>query len=221
MRAPTPVSSLVHSSTLVAAGVWFIVRYGFFLDHFTVFLIFVVSLFTIFVTGFCALFFVDLKKIVALSTCNKIAWCLVYYVCKDLYLVVFQLLVHGICKCALFILVGDLMSTSSGSQSSIGVYMSRYGGLYNSILLTFLIFCLCGLPFMGIYFSKHFFFVCLTGFSVNIFLVIIILLGFFLSYIYSFRLSMLVCSRFRGLSMGYLVSFIYVGVFTLIGSLFG
>nr|AKP94298.1 NADH dehydrogenase subunit 5 [Diplostomum pseudospathaceum] len=221
MRAPTPVSSLVHSSTLVAAGVWFIVRYGGLLESFTVFFIFIVSLLTIFVTGLCALFFVDLKKIVALSTCNNIAWCLVYYVCNDLYLVIFQLLVHGICKCALFILVGDLMSSSSSSQSSIGIYMSRYGGLYNSLLLSFLVFCLCGLPFMGIYFSKHFFFICLVSYSFNVFLVLLILLGFLLSYIYSFRLAMLVCSCVRGLSSGYIVSFVYVGIFTLVGSLFG
>nr|AKP94291.1 NADH dehydrogenase subunit 5 [Diplostomum spathaceum] len=221
MRAPTPVSSLVHSSTLVAAGVWFIVRYGTLLDSFTVFFIFTISLITIFITGLCALFFVDLKKIVALSTCNNVAWCLVYYVCNDLYLVVFQLLVHGVCKCALFILVGDLMSSSSGSQSSIGVYMSRYGGLYNSLLLSLLVFCLCGLPFMGIYFSKHFFFISLVNFSFNFLLVFLVLFGFFLSYIYSFRLAMLVCSCARGLSSGYLVSFVFIGIFTLVGSLFG
>nr|YP_009867156.1 NADH dehydrogenase subunit 5 [Diplostomum ardeae]QKG04355.1 NADH dehydrogenase subunit 5 [Diplostomum ardeae] len=221
MRAPTPVSSLVHSSTLVAAGVWFVVRYGLYLDSFSLFFVFLVSITTIFITGLCALFFLDLKKIVALSTCNNVAWCLVYYVCNDLYLVVFQLLVHGVCKCALFILVGDLMSSSSSSQSCIGVYMSSYGGVYNVVLLVFLVFCLCGLPFMGIYFSKHFFFICVVGLPYSIFLVLLVLLGFFVSYSYSFRLSMLISSNIRGLSLGYIVSFIYVGIFTLVGSVIG
>nr|AYH51424.1 NADH dehydrogenase subunit 5 [Tylodelphys immer] len=221
MRAPTPVSSLVHSSTLVAAGVWFIVRYGYLIDSSCFFFIFVVSLFTIFVTGVSALFFVDLKKIVALSTCNNVAWCLVYYVCGDLNLVIFQLLVHGVCKCALFILVGDLMSSSGGSQSAIGLYLSRYGGVYGCILLVFLVFCLCGLPFIGIYFSKHFFFSALVGSSYNIVLVLFVLLGFLLSYIYSFRLCLMVCCCIRGLPLGYLVSFLFVGVFVLLGSFFG
>jgi len=68
MRAPTPVSSLVHSSTLVAAGVWFAMRYDIF-SFFDKSLIFsVLLLFTIVVTGLCCFFFIDLKKIVALST---------------------------------------------------------------------------------------------------------------------------------------------------------
>nr|AYH51381.1 NADH dehydrogenase subunit 5 [Cotylurus marcogliesei] len=221
MRAPTPVSSLVHSSTLVAAGVWFMVRYGVLLDSYTLFFVFVFSVITIYITGICALFFLDLKKIVALSTCNNIAWCLLYYTCGDVYLVIFQLLVHGVCKCALFILVGDLMSSSGSSQSSMGVYMSRYGGVYGNILLVFLVFCLCGVPFLGIYFSKHFFFMCLVGGVYNIFLVLSTLLGFFFSYLYSFRLALMVCSGVRGLSLGYLVSFIFVSLFVLIGTFFG
>lgn len=73
MRAPTPVSSLVHSSTLVAAGVWFAMRYdyvGFFKDcvYFSCLLIL-----TIIITGLRRLFFIDLKKIIALSTCKNIS----------------------------------------------------------------------------------------------------------------------------------------------------
>nr|AYH51402.1 NADH dehydrogenase subunit 5 [Hysteromorpha triloba] len=221
MRAPTPVSSLVHSSTLVAAGVWFMVRYGYFLDSVSVFYLFVFSIFTIFVTAVSALFFLDLKKIVALSTCNNVAWCLVYYICNDPYLVVFQLLVHGVCKCSLFILVGDLMSSSGSSQSSVGLYLSRYGGLYNALLLVFLVFCLCGLPFLGIYFSKHFFFIFLVGSCYNLLLVFFVLFGFFLSYVYSFRLSLLVCSKVYGISFGYLASFIFVSFFVILGTFFG
>nr|AYH51372.1 NADH dehydrogenase subunit 5 [Cardiocephaloides medioconiger] len=221
MRAPTPVSSLVHSSTLVAAGVWFIVRYGFMVNSFYMFYVFVVSLLTIIVTGVCALFFLDLKKVVALSTCNNVAWCLVYYTCGDYFLVIFQLLVHGVCKCALFILVGDLMSSSSGSQSGIGVYMSRYGGVYGFILLSLLIFCLCGFPFLGIYFSKHFFFSYLVGGVYNIFLVLFVLLAFMVSYAYSFRLVLVISSGASGLSFGYLSSFIYVFLFVLVGTFLG
>nr|YP_010231378.1 NADH dehydrogenase subunit 5 [Apharyngostrigea pipientis]QSV37708.1 NADH dehydrogenase subunit 5 [Apharyngostrigea pipientis] len=220
MRAPTPVSSLVHSSTLVAAGVWFVLSYGLvFESDFYLFFVFVSSLLTIMVTGLCALFFLDLKKIVALSTCNNIAWCLVYYACGDLALVAFQLVVHGICKCVLFILVGDLMSFSGGSQSSVGVYMVRYGGSYCVVLLVFIIFSLCGVPFLGIFFSKHFFFSSLVGSFYNVFLVSLVLFSLLLSYAYSFRLSLLVCSLLRGLPFGYFISFLFVGLFVLLGTI--
>nr|QYC97736.1 NADH dehydrogenase subunit 5 [Diplostomoidea sp. MSB para 30071] len=221
MRAPTPVSSLVHSSTLVAAGVWFVLSYGVLMESAGyLFYVFVSSILTIFITGLCALFFVDLKKIVALSTCNNVAWCLVYYACGDLFLVVFQLLVHGVCKCSLFILLGDLMSTSGGSQSAVGLYLSRYSGIYGVILLVFIIFSLCGVPFLGIFFSKHFFFSMLLGGFYNVFLILLVFVCLMLSYAYSFRLVLLVCSSVRGLAHGYVVSFMFVGLFTLVGTTF-
>lgn len=56
MRAPTPVRSLVHSSTLVAAGVWFRMRYDLLLWFNNLFLFSVLLLVTIFITGLCCFF---------------------------------------------------------------------------------------------------------------------------------------------------------------------
>ena len=73
MRAPTPVSSLVHSSTLVAAGAWFVYRYNFFCDPHVLEGLFFFGIVRVIITGLCAIVFRDLKKIVALSTCNNVA----------------------------------------------------------------------------------------------------------------------------------------------------
>lgn len=73
MRAPTPVSSLVHSSTLVAAGVWYLLRYSSMFGPGVLSVIFSLSILTVIVRGIRALFFKDLKKLVALSTCNKVS----------------------------------------------------------------------------------------------------------------------------------------------------
>lgn len=73
MRAPTPVSSLVHSSTLVAAGVWFFFRYASVFSPEVMSMMFLFSVVRILIRGCCALFFNDLKKLVALSTCKKVS----------------------------------------------------------------------------------------------------------------------------------------------------
>jgi NADH-ubiquinone oxidoreductase chain 5 len=70
MAAPTPVSSLVHSSTLVTAGVYVLIRfhYVFFFNSF----FFIFSLLTMFLGGVGACVEVDFKKVVAMSTLRQL-----------------------------------------------------------------------------------------------------------------------------------------------------
>lgn len=166
-----------------------------------------------------AFVFLDLKKIVALSTCNKVSWCLVYFLCGDLALALAQLLTHGVSKCYLFMAVGDVMRASSGAQNSLAVYSPAYGGKWLVSVLAVLVFSLCGLPFIGIFFSKHSLF---SGFIPRFGIggLILVLFGFFISYSYSVRLCFMFCSMRGGLSTGHRRFFHVVGGLCLVGSLF-
>nr|YP_009236168.1 NADH dehydrogenase subunit 5 [Fascioloides magna]AMF83652.1 NADH dehydrogenase subunit 5 [Fascioloides magna] len=209
MRAPTPVSSLVHSSTLVAAGVWFVLRYGYWSNWFVDVGLVYFCLITIIITAVAAIVFMDLKKIVALSTCNNVSWCILFFVCGDLYLALLQLVTHGLCKCYLFMSVGDLMGQSGSSQSSVGVFLGRYSGRFLPIVQSFLVISLCGLPFLGVFFSKHSFLSVLL-YEGNLGLVLVSLLSLFLSYVYSVRFVLLLVSAGGGLSSGFASSFLLV-----------
>lgn len=187
MRAPTPVRSLVHSSTLVAAGVWFAMRYKVLLYGCSAGVVFRVFLvLTIIVTGLSCLFFLDLKKIVALSTCKNIAWCVFYMIYGDVVVSLFQLISHGVRKCILFILVGDVMSGTGGSQGRNCVYSAQLYGRWGIFGLLSVILGLSGAPFIGVFFTKHFL---LGGFmGVHKMLFNGVLFGcVLLSYLYSFR----------------------------------
>nr|UFQ89168.1 NADH dehydrogenase subunit 5 [Acanthobothrium sp. MZUSP 7998] len=206
MRAPTPVSSLVHSSTLVAAGVWFSMRYDVFLYFNDILSYYILLLLTIFVTGLCCFFFLDLKKIVALSTCNNISWCVLYLIFGDVILSLFQLVSHGVSKCLLFMLVGDVMSGSGGSQASNCVYSSQLYGNWGLFGLFSVVLGLSGAPFIGVFFTKHFL---LSGFnsSISVFTLFFLGLCVFLSYFYSFRLCRVLMNINVSLSSGVLFSF--------------
>nr|QIJ60112.1 NADH dehydrogenase subunit 5 [Fischoederius elongatus] len=218
MRAPTPVSSLVHSSTLVAAGAWFVYRYNYFCTPDLLEILFFFSLVSVVITGLCAVVFMDLKKIVALSTCNNVAWCLIFFVCGDLMLALLQLLTHGVCKCCLFMAVGDLMSSSGGSQSGVGVYLSRYAGVYGVVMQLLLVFSLCGLPFLGVFFSKHGLF-CAFLYNYSFVTLIGLLIGFFISYLYSTRLALFLFMSVGGLNFGYSSSFVLIGLISFFGTI--
>nr|YP_007375111.1 NADH dehydrogenase subunit 5 [Taenia martis]BAM76208.1 NADH dehydrogenase subunit 5 [Taenia martis] len=187
MRAPTPVSSLVHSSTLVAAGVWFAMRYDYVMFFEQCFYLSCLLILTIIVTGVSSLFFTDLKKIIALSTCNNISWCVLYLIYGDFTLSLFQLLSHGVSKCMLFMLIGDVMSGSGGSQASNCVYNSKLYGNWNILGSFMVILGLSGVPYIGVFFTKHFLLSMFVN-VVNLFVNLLICLCMFLSYLYSFRL---------------------------------
>lgn len=111
MAAPTPVSALVHSSTLVTAGVFLVIRFWDFISlfEFSVFFLQLVCLFTIVLAGFSALFESDLKKIIALSTLSQLSVMLFAVSFGFSFLGLFHLYTHAIFKALLFLCAGCLI----------------------------------------------------------------------------------------------------------------
>lgn len=203
MRAPTPVSSLVHSSTLVAAGVWFALRYDLNGMGLIDTSIYVFLLSTVLITGISSFFFFDLKKIVALSTCNNINWCVIYLLVGGFWLRLIQLVCHGVSKCLLFMLVGDVMSGTGGSQASNYSYSSVNYGRYGRFGLICIILGLSGAPFIGVFFSKHFMLCGVCGIF-SLCSLLVIFFGALLSYLYSYRLCRMLISPCIRSSLGVL-----------------
>nr|YP_009756889.1 NADH dehydrogenase subunit 5 [Capsala pricei]QIK50406.1 NADH dehydrogenase subunit 5 [Capsala pricei] len=219
MRAPTPVSCLVHSSTLVAAGIWFLYNYGYLFSGGSNIYLLLPCIITVILSSISSLFFLDVKKLVALSTCNNISWCVIYYCLGFSELCLIQLFSHGVAKCMLFCVVGDLLSSSGANQINSGLFSSLNQNNFSSFIPCLLILFVSGLPFQGVFFSKHF----LLGsnsYSFNSVLIILVYTCVLLTYFYSFRLFMLVSNIFSGQSSGFQHSFFFLGGLFLIGCLF-
>nr|YP_009528972.1 NADH dehydrogenase subunit 5 [Ophraella communa]AST14959.1 NADH dehydrogenase subunit 5 [Ophraella communa] len=184
MAAPTPVSSLVHSSTLVTAGVYLLIRFNFcFNDNVMMFLLFISSM-TMFMSGLAANFEFDLKKIIALSTLSQLGLMMAILAVGNYQLAFFHLLIHALFKALLFMCAGNIIHNLFNCQDI------RYmGGLINHLPLTCTYmnicnFSLCGLPFMSGFYSKDLI-VEFTSFSyLNLFIYFIfyISIGFTVSY---------------------------------------
>lgn len=117
IAAPTPVSSLVHSSTLVTAGVYLVIRFAESLRirGLLEYLMFV-GLATTTMAGFRALWELDIKKIVALSTLRQLGLIMATVGLGIYPLAFFHLLTHAYFKALLFISVGRIIHLSSDYQ---------------------------------------------------------------------------------------------------------
>jgi NADH-ubiquinone oxidoreductase chain 5 len=154
MAAPTPVSSLVHSSTLVTAGVYLLIRFNFaFSDSLCYFLLFI-SRITMFMSGLGARFEFDLKKIIALSTLSQLGLIMSILALGGYKLAFFHLLTHALFKALLFMCSGNIIHNVGNCQD-----IRFIGSLVNFIPLTCVYFnicnlSLCGLPFFRGFYSK-------------------------------------------------------------------
>ncbi len=164
MAGPTPVSSLLHSSTMVVAGVFLVARiYPVFhqgLDinvagqH--VNLIAVIGGITVLIAAALAFVQNDIKKVLAYSTVSQLGYMMMGLGVGAWTAAVFHIFTHAFFKCCLFLCAGSVSHT--GSHHSFDMKKDM-GGLFRKMPVTAWTWllstaALCGVPFFSGFFSK-------------------------------------------------------------------
>lgn len=188
IAAPTPVSALVHSSTLVTAGVYLLIRFNILLvDSFIGQFLLLISGLTIFIAGLGANFEFDLKKIIALSTLSQLGLIISILSIGFYKLAFFHLLTHALFKALLFICAGVIIHNTKNAQD-----IRFIGRLSIRIPLTCSCFnianlALCGIPFLAGFYSK----------DLILEIVMLSYINFFSFFLFFFSTGLTVCYSFR------------------------
>lgn len=190
IAAPTPISALVHSSTLVTAGLYLIIRFSylFYSSPEVIKLLLFISIFTSFYAGINTVFEIDLKKLIALSTLRHLGFIAMAFSSGLLHLRFFHLLVHALFKSLLFITIGDIIININHSQDIR--YLSK-GSVYtpfSSLIINVSILNLLGVPNMRGYFSKDLVLESINFNTSSIFIILIIYINVIFTYYYSYKL---------------------------------
>jgi NADH-ubiquinone oxidoreductase chain 5 len=190
MAAPTPISALVHSSTLVTAGLFLIIRFSYFFYSCIplITILIVVRVFTSFYAGLNTIFEKDLKKLIALSTLSHLGFIGLSFSSGLLYLAFFHMLTHALFKSLLFITIGDIMINMSHSQDIRYLSKGYCYSPFSSFVINVSLFNLLGLPTLSGYFSKDFVLEGLNYSSISFILYGIILVNVFFTYYYTYSL---------------------------------
>lgn len=195
MAAPTPVSALVHSSTLVTAGVYLLFRFNETLTNFSCVILSLMSTLTLIIASVRAMFEIDIKKIVALSTLSQLGLIVFAISIKFFYVGFFHLLTHAFFKALLFISVGNIIHLSDDFQDMRKI---RLLPLKVKTTLVFIIITnlrLSGYPFFAGFYSKDYILELILTASNSLWVSFLFSLSLILTFTYSFRLMYLVLKR--------------------------
>nr|YP_009859880.1 NADH dehydrogenase subunit 5 [Ostrinia zealis]QKK36418.1 NADH dehydrogenase subunit 5 [Ostrinia zealis] len=191
MAAPTPVSALVHSSTLVTAGIYLLIRFNFLLlDMMFIKILLLLSGLTMFMAGISANYEFDLKKIIALSTLSQLGLMMSILSMGMPDLAFFHLLTHAMFKALLFMCAGVIIHMMMDIQD-----IRFMGGISNFIPMTSLCMnvsnmALCGIPFLAGFYSKDLILEMVSLSNLNFFIFLLYYISTGLTMFYSFRLTM-------------------------------
>ena len=201
IAAPTPVSALVHSSTLVTAGVYLMIRFRLVLEGRGLIVVLVAAgRATIVISGVSANFEEDLKKLVALSTLSQLGLIIVIIGVGLRELAFFHLITHALFKSRLFMGAGFIIHSAGGRQDfrvargfNLASPVIRFGLRVSRLAL-------CGSPFLAGFYSKDLALESLLSRGLNIFLCLVSCIGVSLTIIYRIRLLYKRISRVRKVS---------------------
>ncbi len=152
IAAPTPVSSLVHSSTLVTAGVYVLIRFNNIFSSYIARFSFLFVI-TIFFAGLGACLENDIKKVVAMSTLRQLSFIILCISLEKWKLSFMHISFHAFFKSMLFLSTGFMMLSFTGTQDSRFFSGNLF---YRACSIYMLISCMClsGIPFLLGFYSK-------------------------------------------------------------------
>uniref|UniRef100_A0AB39A6G0 NADH:ubiquinone reductase (H(+)-translocating) n=1 Tax=Asplanchna sp. TaxID=3231738 RepID=A0AB39A6G0_9BILA len=190
MAAPTPISALVHSSTLVTAGLYLMMRFSYLFYSNTTIMnsLLLLSIFTSLYAGLNTVFEMDLKKLIALSTLSHLGFIGMAYSAGLLYLSFFHLLAHALFKSLLFMTMGDIMINLNHSQDIRYLSSGSLMTPFSSLLMSVSIMNLLGIPSMTGYFSKDLVLECMNYSNLSMFIMSIVYVNVLMTYYYSYKL---------------------------------
>nr|ASW26895.1 NADH dehydrogenase subunit 5 [Platypleura kaempferi] len=190
MAAPTPVSALVHSSTLVTAGVYLLIRFNLIIMQFNLIkLMMLMSIITMIMSGMGANFEFDLKKIIALSTLSQLGMMMIILLIGYPLLSFFHLIIHALFKASLFLCAGIIIHNFNNNQDIRMMGCLSYQMPLTMTMMNIANMSLCGMPFMSGFYSKDLIMEMICSQNQNIFVLILMFIGIILTSFYTARLT--------------------------------